>query len=86
MKGNYKNLFIIGNGFDRWYGLPTSYDEFKKYYRANIKKIAKKTGIQTTVNADGDLITPVELVFGDITSLQLFLMSSFGILKMQQLY
>ena len=67
MKGNYKNLFIIGNGFDRWYGLPTSYDEFKKYYRANIKKIAKTTGIQTTVNADGDLITPVELVFSDIT-------------------
>lgn len=66
MKGKYNKLFIIGNGFDRWYGLPTSYDEFKKYYRANIKHIVTKLRIKTTVNAGGDLITPVELIFGDI--------------------
>lgn len=41
MKNKYKKLFIIGNGFDRWQGLPTSYDHFKDYYRKNIWEIVK---------------------------------------------
>ena len=32
MKGKYTKLFLIGNGFDRWQGLPTSYDNFRQYY------------------------------------------------------
>ena len=27
MKGQYTKLFLIGNGFDRWQGLPTSYGD-----------------------------------------------------------
>ena len=45
-KSQYKNLIIIGNGFDRWQGLPTSYDEFRKYYHKNIKRITHDMGIK----------------------------------------
>ena len=41
MKSKYRKLFIIGNGFDRWQGLPTSYDHFKEFYRKNIREIVK---------------------------------------------
>ena len=27
----YRKLMLIGNGFDRWQGLPTSYDAFRNY-------------------------------------------------------
>ena len=32
-RSKYRNLVIIGNGFDRWQGLPTSYDSFRQFYR-----------------------------------------------------
>ncbi len=64
----YRNLIIIGNGFDRWQGLSTSYDQFKEYYRSNIRKVAKKLHIKTTVSKTGSFITPVEMIFGDIFS------------------
>ncbi len=64
----YRNLIIIGNGFDRWQGLSTSYDQFKEYYRSNIRKAAEKLHIKTTVSKTGALITPVEMIFGDIFS------------------
>lgn len=66
MRSHYTKLFIIGNGFDRWQGLPTSYDSFKEYYRSNIRRVARELHIQTSVNAAGELITPVEQIFGDI--------------------
>ncbi len=62
----YRNIIIIGNGFDRWQGLSTSYDQFKEYYRSNIRKAAEKLHIKTTVSKTGSLITPVEMIFGDI--------------------
>ena len=62
----YRNLIIVGNGFDRWQGLPTSYDQFKEYYRKNVRNVTEKLHIQATVNEDGALITPVEMIFGDI--------------------
>ena len=67
MKSKYRKLFIIGNGFDRWQGLPTSYDHFKEFYRKNIREIVKGLQIKTITDHDGNLITPVELVFGDIS-------------------
>ncbi len=67
MTHKYRKLFIIGNGFDRWQGLPTSYDSFKDYYRNNIRKIVKSLHIKTATDMDGNLITPVEMVFGDIS-------------------
>ena len=65
-KSYYRNLVIIGNGFDRWQGLPTSYDDFKEFYRNNIRSIVSELKIKTYENDKGDLITPVELIFGDI--------------------
>jgi len=67
MKNKYKKLFIIGNGFDRWQGLPTSYDHFKDYYRKNIREIVKDLSIKATTDHDGNLITPVEMIFGNIS-------------------
>lgn len=66
MKGQYTKLFIIGNGFDRWQGLPTSYDNFKQYYFDHILEITKELGIKTSTDKAGDTITPVEMIFGDI--------------------
>lgn len=66
MKSKYSKLFIIGNGFDRWQGLPTSYGQFKEYYKNNIHSIVKELRIKTTVSKDGSLITPVEMIYGDI--------------------
>lgn len=67
-RSKYRNLIIIGNGFDRWQGLSTSYDQFKEYYRRHVRDVAKELHIKTTVNEAGALITPVEMIFGDIFS------------------
>ena len=66
MKSQYRKLFLIGNGFDRWQGLPTSYGQFKEYYKNNIHSIVKELRIKTTVSKDDSLITPVEMIYGDI--------------------
>lgn len=68
MKGKYNKLILIGNGFDRWQGLPTSYNQFEEYYRKNIRSVVKKLRVKTTVNNNGVLITPVEKIFGDISN------------------
>lgn len=67
MESQYKKLFLIGNGFDRWQDLPTSYDQFKEYYRNNIRTVVNELRIKTSVNEEGELITPVEMIFGDIS-------------------
>lgn len=68
-KAKYKNLIIIGNGFDRWQNLPTSYDEFRKYYATHIDEAMDALGIvkKTIAEPDGTekTVTPVELVYGD---------------------
>lgn len=65
----YRNLILIGNGFDRWQGLPTSYDEFRKYYSAHIDDAMAALGIYKKIMTEPDgtqkTITPVELVYGD---------------------
>ena len=66
MKGQYTKLFLIGNGFDRWQGLPTSYGDFRQYYFAHILEITKELRIKTEVDDAGRLITPVEKIFGNI--------------------
>lgn len=65
LKSKYKKLFIIGNGFDRWQGMSTSYDEFKSYYKQNIRDVTRKLHIKTKTNKKGELITPVEMVYGN---------------------
>ena len=66
MKGQYTKLFLIGNGFDRWQGLPTSYGDFRQYYFAHILEITKELRIKTEVDDAGRLITPVEKIFGNM--------------------
>lgn len=66
MKGQYTKLFLIGNGFDRWQGLPTSYDNFRQYYFEHILEISKQFRIKTEVDKAGNIITAVEKIFGDI--------------------
>lgn len=66
MKGKYTKLFLVGNGFDRWQGLPTSYDNFRQYYFNHILEITKQLGIKTEKDKAGNIITPVEKIFGDI--------------------
>lgn len=70
-------LFLIGNGFDRWQGLDTSYDAFESYYHAHLEEVLKRLGLklrkladengQPIVGADGKPITysDVELFYGD---------------------
>lgn len=67
MTNKFRKLIIIGNGFDRWQGLPTSYDHFKEYYRKHILEIVKARHVKYTVDDKGIPITPVERIFGDIT-------------------
>ena len=38
-RSKYKKLVLIGNGFDRWRGLPTSYNEFRNYYLTHIEEV-----------------------------------------------
>ena len=66
VKGKYKNLFLIGNGLDRWQGLPTSYDNFRQYYSEHIFEITKELKIKTKTDKDGNVLTPVEMIFGEI--------------------
>lgn len=62
-------IIIVGNGFDRWQGLNTSYTDFQKYYTDHIDDILKKFRIKKykCQRSDGALLefTDVELIFGD---------------------
>ena len=62
MKGKYTKLFLIGNGFDRWQDLPTSYDNFRQYYFNHILEITKQLRIKTEKDKVGNVITPVEKI------------------------
>ena len=62
-------LIIIGNGFDIWQGLNTSYAQFQAYYLAHRDAILKKLHIKkhTVTEQDGTSfqITDVEIIYGD---------------------
>ena len=68
-RSKYKNLVIIGNGFDRWQDLPTSYDHFRQYYSEHIAEVMADLGFSeyTMANRKGEekTFTAVELVYGD---------------------
>ena len=65
----YRKLMLIGNGFDRWQGLPTSYDAFRNYYKEHIGQAMERLGIPlvTVPQPDGSArtVTPVDLVYGN---------------------
>ena len=70
-------LIIIGNGFDIWQGLDTSYKKFEEYYQEHLDDILKKLHIKKQIlydksgvpvlDAKGKRITvsDVELFFGN---------------------
>lgn len=55
-------LVIVGNGFDRWLGLETSYANFRRYYLDNRSRILKKIHAKehTLYHADGALFRKVD--------------------------
>ena len=62
-------LVIIGNGFDLWQNLKTSYKDFYNYYMQHRFEICKKLRIKEVTVQDRNKIkkvTPVELIYGDI--------------------
>lgn len=67
------SLVIIGNGFDAWQGLNTSYASFRKYYQAHREEIMKRLHIKMKEIEEyhqGKLvqkirISDVEIVYGD---------------------
>lgn len=62
------NLVIIGNGFDRWAGLASSYEDFRKYYLANRTTQMKKLHISPYTITEGAKsweVGPAEILYGD---------------------
>lgn len=67
-------LVIIGNGFDLWQNLKTSYKDFYNYYMQHRFEICKKLKIPKVTVQEGNKIkkiTPVELIYGDLEDLNL---------------
>ena len=62
-------LVIIGNGFDIWQNLDTSYKSFKKYYQEHRDEILAKLKIKKIKikdeNGKTQKISDVELIYGD---------------------
>ncbi len=61
-------LVIIGNGFDRWVGLDTSFDSFQRYYLGHRDAIMKRLRIKPILIFKGNekiVISDVEIVYGD---------------------
>ena len=62
-------IIIIGNGFDRWQGLNTSYADFQTYYHEPLNEILKKLHIRKRkyISSDGTVkeCSDVELIYGD---------------------
>ena len=75
-------LILIGNGFDIWQNLDTSYRSFERYYEAHLdevlerfhlKKYTKYNDDETiAIDSEGNTITysDVELFYGDPFKLQ----------------
>lgn len=58
-------IVIIGNGFDRWLGLNTSYSDFHKYYLEHKDELAKKKYRMELEDGTIEEFTDVELIYGD---------------------
>lgn len=54
-RSKFRNLFLIGNGFDRWQGLPTSYGSFHEYFLEHVDEAPEALGIEklSFLSADG---------------------------------
>lgn len=71
--GKIDTIVIIGNGFDRWQGLDTSYSSFQRYYIEHRDKILKKLHLKKHVyirclddkEGQREEWSDVELIFGN---------------------
>lgn len=64
-----KKLFVIGNGFDLWCGLPTNFSEFKDYYYKYRDSIMESCNIRYKEiyfeNEQIGKFSDVELIYGN---------------------
>ena len=62
-------IVVIGNGFDKWQGLNTSYTDFQTYYYKHLDEILKKLHIKKKkcIGSDGTMEewSDVEVMYGD---------------------
>lgn len=58
-------IVIIGNGFDRWLGLNTSYSDFHKYYLEHRDELVKKKHRMELEDGSIEEFTDMELIYGD---------------------
>lgn len=58
-------IVIIGNGFDRWLGLNTSYSDFRQYYKEHRDEFVKKKYHMEREDGAIEEFTDVELIYGD---------------------
>ncbi len=62
-------IVVIGNGFDKWQGLNTSYADFQTYYYKHLDEILKKLHIKKKkcIGSDGTMEewSDVEVIYGD---------------------
>ncbi len=65
----YDTLIIIGNGFDIWQGLHTSYSQFQNYYLKHREEILRKLKLTKykVKNTAGETkyLSDVELFYGN---------------------
>ncbi len=68
-RSKYKNLIIVGNGFDCWQDIPTSFSQFRLYYAEHIRCVAEELGCKFYSAKDKEghekKITAVEIIYGD---------------------
>lgn len=66
--GSIDTIFVIGNGFDLWQGLDTSYGSFQAYYLSHRDEIMRKLHVKPHVFIDKSdkeiVLSDVELVYG----------------------
>lgn len=62
-------LILVGNGFDMWQGISTSYADFEQYYIDHLPSIMERLYIQPWDIEDGDgnkrIVSDVEMLYGD---------------------
>src|SRR6266700_2751685 len=58
-----RKLYIIGNGFDLWHGIPSSFAQFKEFVREHDSDLLK--AVQDYLPADEDW-SDLELALADI--------------------
>ena len=67
-KKSIDTLIVVGNGFDCWQGLDTSYASFHRYYQAHREMLMRQLHIPGWVireNGRSHRIGPVEILYGD---------------------